>query len=81
MQMMVRYDAMMSVKKEQAVTRNVLTNFLAGEEEEPLERQFNLDFNLPFNTVDRVLLETLLHPDSWHHAWISENIVVGPRAC
>ena len=32
--------------EEDAVTRRVLPNFLAGEEEQPLERQLDLDLNL-----------------------------------
>ena len=65
-----------SAKKEQAVRGKVLTNFLAGEEEEPLERQFDLDLDLPFNTVDNALLEALLGPDRRNHAGVCENIVV-----
>ena len=51
MRVVVWYDAKRWAKKEQAVTRKVLTNFLAGEEEQPLEREFDLNLNLLFNTV------------------------------
>ena len=60
--------------------RTVLANFLAGEEEQPLEGQFNLDFNLLFNTVNGALLDTPLCPGGWHHAGVCENIVIRPRA-
>jgi len=53
-----------------------LADFLAGEEEQPLEGQFDLDFDLLFNTVNDVLLETLLRPDWWRHAGVGEDIVV-----
>lgn len=61
------------------VTGQVLTNFLAGEEEQPFEGQFNLDFNLPFDTVDKTLLNTFLRPDRRHHARVCEDIVIRPR--
>ena len=54
--MMVRYNARMSVKKDRAVMRRVLV--LAMEEEEPLERQFDLNFDLLFNTVGYTPPET-----------------------
>jgi len=76
MQMVVRYNARMSAKKDQAVTRKVLPNFLAREEEEPLERQFDLHFDLLLNTVDNLPLETLLRPDRWYHAGVCKNIVI-----
>jgi len=59
-----------------AVTRKVLPNFLAREEEQPLERQLDLDFELTFDTVDHALLESHLRPDGWYHAGVGENIVV-----
>ena len=52
----------MSVERD-AVTRNVLPNFLAGEEEQSFERQLDLNLDLPFNTVDHTLLESHLRPD------------------
>lgn len=54
----------------------VLPNFLAGEKEQPLERKFNLDFDLLFDTTDDALLEALLRPDGWNHAGVSEDIVI-----
>jgi len=59
-----------------AVTREVLSNFLAGEEEQPLEGQLDLDFELVFDTVDHSLLESLLRPDRRCHAGVCEDIVV-----
>ena len=50
----------------------VLTNFLAGEEEQPLEGEFNFDLDLLFNTGDH----TLLRPDRRHHTGVCENIVI-----
>jgi len=44
----VRYNAGMSAKKDRVVTRRVLPNFIAREEGEPLERQFDLHFDLLF---------------------------------
>ena len=76
MQMMVRYNARMSERRVQAVAGKALANFLAREEEQPLERQFNLHFNLLFNTVDYALLETPLRPDRWHHAGVCKNVVI-----
>jgi len=81
MQMMVRYNARMSAEKDRAVTRRVLPNLLARKEEEPLERQFDLHFDLLFNTVDYAPLETLLRPDRWYHAGVCKDIVVRPRTC
>jgi hypothetical protein len=69
-------ECKVSAKKEQVVTRKVLPNFLAGEEEQPLERQLDLDLNLLLNTVDGVLLEALLRSDRWHHAGVCKDIVV-----
>jgi hypothetical protein len=57
MQMMVRYDATVPAEQERAVTGKALPNFLAGEEEQPLQGQFNLHLDLPFNTVDNPPLE------------------------
>ena len=65
---MLRYDARMSAKKERAATKEALTNFLAWEEEQPLERQFNL----LFDTVDH----PSLRPGRWYHAGVCENIVI-----
>ena len=58
------------------MTRKVLPNFLAGEEEQPLERQLDLHLELPFNTVDHMLLKSLLRPDRRCHAGVCEDIVV-----
>ena len=58
------------------VTKKVLPDFFAGEEEQPFQRQFNLDLDLLFDTIDDVLLEVLLRPDRWHHAGVCEDIVV-----
>ena len=79
MQMMVQYNARMSAKKDQDVMRRVLLNFLVREEEEPLERQFDLHFNLLFDIVDYTPLETLLSPDRWCHAGVCKDIVMRPR--
>jgi len=77
----VRYNARMSAKKDRAVTTRVLPNLLAREEEEPLERQLDLHFDLLFNTVDYAPLETFLRPDRWYHAGVCENIVIRPCTC
>lgn len=61
---------------EQAVKGQVLANFLAGEEEEPLEGQFNLYLDLLFNTVDHLLLDTFLGSDWWDHARVCEDIII-----
>ena len=45
------------------------------------ERQFDLHFDLLFNTVDYAPLETLLRPDRWYHAGVCKDIVVRPRTC
>jgi hypothetical protein len=39
------------------VTRKVLPNFLARGEEQPLERQFDLNFELSFNAGNNSILE------------------------
>lgn len=74
--MMVRKDARMLIKEEQAAIGQVLPNFLAGEKEQPLEREFNLDFDLLFDTTDNALLNALPRPDGWNHARICKDIVV-----
>ena len=61
--------------------KRFLPNFLAGEEEQPLEGQFDLDLELVFDTVDHSLLESPLGPDRWCHAGVCETVVVGLRAC
>ena len=53
-----------------------LANLLAREEEQPCERQFNLDFMLLFNTVDHSLLDVFLRPDRWYHARVCEDVVI-----
>jgi len=58
-----------------------LPNFLAREEEEPLERQFDHRFDLLFDAVDYAPLETPLRPDRWYHAGVCKNIVIQPHAC
>lgn len=73
---MVRKDARMLIKEEQAAIGQVLPNFLAGEKEQPLEREFNLDFDLLFDTTDDALLDALLRPDGWNHAGVCEDIFI-----
>ena len=76
MQMMVQQDATRLANEKWAVTKKVLPDFFAGEEEQPFQRQFNLDLDLLFDTIDDALLEALLRPDRWHHAGVCEDIVV-----
>ena len=76
MQMMVQQDAARLANEKWAVTRKVLLDFFAGEEERPFRRQFNLDLDLLFDTID----EALLRPDRQHHAGVCEDIVVLPCA-
>ena len=60
----------------------VLLNFLAREEEEHLEGQFDLHFDLLFDTVDYALLEIPLRPDRCqHHVGVCKNIAMRPRTC
>ena len=61
--------------------KKVLLDFLAREQEEPLERQFDLHFDLLFDAVDYAPLETPLRPDRWYHAGVCKNIVIRPHTC
>jgi len=48
-----------SRKKEQAAARTAPPKFFPWEQEQPLERQLDLDSNISFNTIGDALLETL----------------------
>ena len=76
MQMMVQQDATRLANEKWAVTKNVSPDFFAREEEQPFQRQFNLDLDLLFDTINEALLEALLCPDRRHHAGVCEDIVV-----
>ena len=71
----VRYDARCR-QKGVGGDEKALPNFLAGEEEQPLERQLDLDLDLAFNTVNHSRLDALLRPDGWHHAGVCKDVVI-----
>ena len=70
--MMVQQDATRLANEKWAVTKKFYWTFFAREEEQPFQRQFNLDLDLLFNTID----EALLRPDRRHHAGVFDDIVV-----
>jgi len=59
---------MQGVSEKDVATREVLQTILAGEEEQPFNRQVNLNFKLMSNTIDHLFLKSLLCSDRQYSA-------------